>query len=223
MKCLESQVEGLSDVLILAEKRRELVFSMVDDLKDFAMNTFGFTLQDAALEYLEPFHFDHGMELKVFGLYIWWSIFTEPVMNNRFTIFQLYYKKQRLRLKKRAYLRKVLASWHTIRPGFYEIKECVAPRVFTIEDLYDDSIKEVSIYNQIYEPAAVGDIVTGIIFPLGDGTYTCLFDFLQLPREQVEHVLKEQLSNQVNHQDLLKSYPAILRQLMYEMMARTKV
>ena len=76
MKGIELKTDSVNDVLILAEKRREMVFAMVDGLKDFAMHWFGSTLQDDALDYLEPFRFDDGMELKVFGLYIWWSIFS---------------------------------------------------------------------------------------------------------------------------------------------------
>lgn len=221
MKGIELQTDTVNDVLILAEKRREMVFAMVDDLKEFAMHWFGSPLQDAALDYLEPFRFDDGMELKVFGLYIWWSIFSEPVLDNRLTIFQLYDKKERFRLKNKSFLRKVLASWRLVRPSFYEVKKCYGPRAFLIEDLFDRSTKEVTVYNQIYEPAHAGDIVTGIVFPLGDGTYTSLFDFLQLPHYIVPILMKER-NRQLTHEEMLALYPQVLRRIMYEMMVVEK-
>ena len=215
---MDLRADSANDVLILAEKRREMVFAMVDDLKDFAMDWFGSSLQDAALDYLEPFRFNDGMELKVFGLYIWWSIFTEPVFDHRLTIFQLYAKKERLRLKNKPFLRRVLASWCKVRPGFYEVKKFYHPRVFLIEDVFDYSLKKVIVYNHIYEPASIGDLVTGIVFPLGDGTYTSLFDFLQLP-PYIVPVLQEEQHRKHPQKDLVIRYPHILRRIMYEMMA----
>lgn len=218
MKGIELKTDSVNDVLILAEKRREMVFAMVDGLKDFAMHWFGSTLQDDALDYLEPFRFDDGMELKVFGLYIWWSIFSEPVLDGKLTIFQLFEKKERLRMKNKSFLRKVLVSWRKIRPGFYQVKECSKPREFLIEDIFDESLKEVTVYNHIYEPSNVGDIVTGIVLPLGDGTYTSLFDFLQLP-DFILPILHEERSRLHTQQEMLSQYPRVLRRVMYEMMA----
>lgn len=177
------QINGL-----LSEDLKDDLFEVIDDLFYFSVTNYEVFLSERADAFMEKVDVSEDMSMGVYSQFLWWAIFCERLGNRQLTIFQLFLKTRTSQLRRKHIPKELIAGWQYITPGFYYISEIIGGRVFVLDDIFDMKEKRVGVYNEIYQLPKKGEMLTGLLIPFGDGTYTPVVDFFHVPEEAVRSI-----------------------------------
>lgn len=203
----------------LYPKRKLDILSYVfDDLYEFAMNHYGALLNEFTNEYMTHYEYTTNLDVKgkINNLYTWWLIFSEHISIDQETIFEKFFRSNPSKIRRFPFLKVLFSRWQDLHPSFYLVEDRRDGIVF-LDDLIEARSK-TTIINEDLDYVHVGQIVTGFIFPIGNGVYTYFFDFLSFPKELIFPISNElnimlNRNQNIRTHQLMKIYPSLLRRM----------
>lgn len=168
---------------ILEFSLREELLDTRDEISIYAHTYFGETIHHHWLNLCKSYPIFLECEEAAFMPFSSWFIFCAPVSSRKKTIYLSYLETQLPSLKKRlhSYTLKTLEIWKQCYPSYYYQLEFKPDRVFPLLDVHDRIIKTTVSFQEIFIAPKRNDFMTGVLLPLGDGTFTPHFPILSLP------------------------------------------
>ncbi|MFB4169482.1 hypothetical protein [Virgibacillus sp. JSM 102003] len=182
------------NVFYIHDKLLHDLFDLLQELIQFASDNYGEVLNEQIGNITDKMDVSEGLAEKTFFQVAWWAVICSPLAGEDKTIFQLFLAKKRHVLRKKSNLfQQVVASWLSSSPGFYYVDDdkSSSGRVFVVSDIFECRPRIVCMYNDIYQMPESGEVITGMLLPIGDGSYITPAGFFHIPEHLSQTVFQE--------------------------------
>lgn len=203
---------------ILQDSLREELLDVRDEVSRYANVNYGDLMYDYWLNLCEKHPIFLECEETAFMPFTSWYTFCSPTKHKQQTIYLSFLKNHLPIMKKEfhSYTLKTLEFWKQCYPSFYYQPEFKVNRVFPLLDVYNGILKTTVSYNEIFIAPKRNDFMTGLLLPLGDGSFTPHYPMLSLPdklrnKASVELVTYCKSRWHLSPEDVIKKeYPVLL-------------
>jgi hypothetical protein len=181
------------------EERKGEVFSIVNDIMNFAITHYDRIIIHHFEQLMKalPNLRDPDQKLEMKHHLFWWVVFCVIQDHHHATVYQTYVEKHWRRFRYDHTMLQVIFSWNYLHPGFYTVVKAVNENEVIVNDLITGDQKSVVVYNENFH-SEPGDLLTGLLIPFCDGTYSPIFNFLRIPKTSVSPTT-QLIHNQFNH------------------------
>ncbi|MEC5425672.1 hypothetical protein QGM71_19570 [Virgibacillus sp. C22-A2] len=189
------------NIIYFPNNVQEQLVTILDEVFYFSIHTQDELILTLTEELIMAMGVSEDLADRSFSQLVWWITFCLPIGKQGETIYKQYLMKNKQNWgNKGPLLKEVLVSWLNVSPGFYYVEnnEIYSEKVFTLCDLFERKNKLVCIYNEIFQPPKRGELVTGLLIPMGNGTYTNQNGFLHLPQD-LSHTVTHEIVSYFNH------------------------
>lgn len=177
-----------------ANSMRHELFELLDGLFFFLVNDYNEEILELMDSLISDINVSEEVGEAIFPQLVWWGIFCSPIGPGQHTIYQLYLQKNKLRFEKKSRaVQEVLESWLQLNPGFYDVDEFAGMEagVYYLRDVFEGKLKRLSISNGLFQSPKSGDMLTGLILPMGDDSYTTLGGFYYISQPLAQKILNK--------------------------------
>lgn len=174
------------------QERKGELFGIVNEVMNFAIqNHEVFIIQqfEAVFQALRITNPQREFELKHHAF--WWIVFCQRLENEKITIFHEFIHQKWTRWRFDHTILQVLFSWAFIHPSFYTVIDSRHDRQLTLIDLTNGELKNVTVYNEAFSLPEPGDLLSGLLLSYCDGTFSPIFDFLQIKKTSANSLLQK--------------------------------
>ncbi|WP_156288677.1 hypothetical protein [Oceanobacillus salinisoli] len=222
---------NIDKVVYFPDRVQNELFDILDDIFDFAIHSYRRILVHKTESIISDISVNKDLENQMFSPLIYWAIFCSPTGIRNNTIYHEYLLRNKEKLyKKHPKVKEVLVKWLIINPGFYDVvnDESLSGRVFMFRDLFSGIQKLVCVYSKKHPVPKKGELITGMLIPMGDGSYTALRGFIQIPNHLTNIVSSKIIPPSkakaalLNHSNLSYLYPSLLKMTLQIMDADLK-
>lgn len=216
---------SLDDLHDMQQSTKELLF-ILDNLFLFSIEKYDQLLREEIEKLLKQMNVPEVLFDKAFPQIIWWLLFCYPQAPHGMTIYQDYLEVHNKKWTKAdKVVQAHLNSWLSITPGFYRVVKIDRKynRLFHVQDVFLKEEKKVFIFNEIFQTPKMGEILSGILLPVGNNVYTTQGRLFHLPVTIVPELMGRFRQFLERHNSNLvyvvpaSSYPALLRITMQTM------
>ncbi|WP_042224330.1 hypothetical protein [Oceanobacillus manasiensis] len=218
----DSSLDELHDT---QRSTQDLLF-ILDDLFFFSIDKYDQLLRKETEKLFEQMHVPEVLFDQAFPQIIWWLLFCYPQAHHRKTIYQDYLEVHNEKWQKtNKVVRDHLDSWLSVVPGFYRVVKIDSQhkRLFHVQDVFLKRRKRVFIFNEIFQTPKMGEIISGMLLPVGNNVYTTQGRLFLLPITIAPEIMARLQQFVEMHKSNLDfvvtapSYPALLRIVMQTM------
>ncbi len=178
-----------------SDQLRNELFAVLDKLFFFMVSDYNEEILELIDGIISEMNVSKEVEEEIFPQLVWWGVFCSPIGLEQQTIYQRYLHKNRHELEKKdRVVQEVLVSWLQLSPGFYYVIKSVGgkPSVFYLRDVFAGEIKKLSIQKEPFQPPKSGEILMGLLLPMGnDDSYTTLSGFYHIPPQLSKKILQK--------------------------------
>lgn len=182
----QSKIKYFPDVL------KDELFGVIDELFFFLVNHYGEDVLEVTEEIISKMNVSEEVEEAVFPQLVWWAMFCSPIGEGETTIYQKYLQTNKYKWEKKSKkVKEVLESWLYLNPGFYYVDntESESGRVFCLSDVFEGKIKLLCIYNETFKSPECGEMLTGLLLPMGNGSYLTQGWLFHIPKHLTQKVV----------------------------------
>ncbi|UJL47328.1 hypothetical protein KFZ58_05395 [Virgibacillus sp. NKC19-16] len=176
------------------DKEQEDLLGVLDEIFYFLIQHFAETIMEETEHIISRMNISDTLAERIFPQLVWWTTFCSPIGSEKITIFQHYLQLNKHRFEnKGSFTQDVLVSWLSLNPGFYHVLECESEsdRVFIFKDVFGGDTKIVRINQRIFLTPKRGEIITGLLIPMGNATYITQGGLFHIPEELAQKVLRK--------------------------------
>ncbi|MBY7142762.1 hypothetical protein KFZ56_06740 [Virgibacillus sp. NKC19-3] len=191
MKAVKNQSVYFPD-----EDQQELL-RILDDIFYYSIHHFSATIIEETEDIISTMNISDALAERIFPQLVWWTTFCLPVGTEHMPIFQQYLQLNKHRWEtKSSFFQDVLASWLSLNPGFYYVLDFQSGSgsVFICRDLFDGETKIVRMYQRKFLVPKCGEMITGLLIPMGNATYITQGGLFHIPEELSQQVSREILA-----------------------------
>lgn len=180
-----------------------------EELMGFAVTNFESELTMHSQYYVESY-LDESNEEKIntyVALLSAWIILKKPMENGK-TIFDMFYAKQKNKIKLPR-TKKVFWSWGNAQPGIFEITSIddQAEPTMTLRDI--NTYKTYQCLRDNETEHDIGNFAIGMLIPYVN-THDFLFGMIEIPKEHEDHILNLLDNIESNNEELDDVFPEFL-------------
>ncbi|RDW19719.1 hypothetical protein [Oceanobacillus chungangensis] len=191
-----------TNIVLFPDRVQEELFETLDDVFYYAITYFKEQINSIIESLFSGMKISSQLEDEIFSQLIYWSTYCLPIGAKKETIYQHYLQANKEIFEYRSLkVREVLASWLHLNPSFYYVEksDSLSGRVFVLLDVFNEQSKIVCIYNRKFQAPKRGELISGLLMPMGDDTYTTLGGLIHLPGNNIEHVVNEMIAYAIKH------------------------
>ncbi|MGD6776715.1 MULTISPECIES: hypothetical protein [Bacillaceae] len=200
----------VNSVTSLMDKALEDIPSILSDILHFSFEEYGDLMEEKVVSFFEEYTLTEEELEYVLVYYYWWIILCSKIAPNRQTIYQMYLKRRKKKFKNKRILYRLLQEWQYATPGFYYLENVHAKYVWSLTDMFLGKTRFTSVSEINYFEPNHGDLMTGILLPLGNHYYMTLFDLFAVPYKLSPSLAKQIIQYTCNLEDGLASPQAQL-------------
>ncbi|WP_373895394.1 hypothetical protein ACUL41_13705 [Virgibacillus natechei] len=174
-------------------EEQEELFRVLDEIFYFSIQHFAGTIMEETEGIISRMNISDELAERIFPQLVWWTTFCSPVGVEQMTIFQRYLQLNKRRFENKSrFFQDVLVSWLSLNPGFYDVisDESESRKVFIFRDVFDGETKIVRIYQKSFLTPKCGEMITGLLIPMGNATYITQGSLFHIPEELAEKVIR---------------------------------
>ncbi|MGJ9382467.1 hypothetical protein [Salipaludibacillus sp. CF4.18] len=203
---------------ILEDSLKEELLDVRDEISRYANANYGEIIYDNWLKLCEQHPIFLECEETAFMPFTSWYTFCSPIKFNQQTIYSSFLTHHLPLIKNElhSYTLKTLNFWQQCYPSFYYQPEFKVKRIFPLLDIYNGILKTTVSYSDIFIAPKRNDFMTGLLLPLGDGSFTPHYPMLSLPDKLRNDVSTELVTYcksrwHLSPEDVIKKeYPVLL-------------
>lgn len=183
-----------SDFIHASDRLRKELFAVLDELFFFLVNDYNEEILKLIDVLIAEMNISEEEEEAIFPQLVWWGTFCSPIGIEQKTIYQIYLQKNKHKLKKkRRQVQKVLVSWLQLNAGFYYVIEPEDEEscVYYLCDVFEGEIRRLSIQRELFQLPKSGEMLTGLLLPMGDDSYATLSGFYHIPQQLTQKIVQE--------------------------------
>lgn len=191
-----------NNVVYFPDKMQEELFDILDEIFDFAVHRFNHTITEKTDELIKDINVSDNLSERIFPQLVWWVIFCCRSIKDKPSIYQQFLQENKHRWHEKSLaIQEILVSWLHLNPGFHYVEDTNSEsgRVFIMRDIFDDEIKIVGIYNKTFQAPQNGELIIGMLLPMGEGIYTTQGGLFHVPGACKQEVLREITPYYENH------------------------
>lgn len=184
----QSIVKHFPDVL------KDELFGVIDELFFFLVHYYGEDVLRVTEEIISKMNVSEEVEEAIFPQLVWWAMFCSPIGEGGTTIYQKYLQTNKHKWERKSKKAKeVLVSWLHLNPGFYYVDgtESESGSVFFLSDLFEGKLKLLYMYNETFKSPKRGEMLTGLLLPMGNGSYMTQGWLFHIPAHLTQKVVRE--------------------------------
>ncbi|MFD2630124.1 hypothetical protein [Oceanobacillus kapialis] len=196
------------------QSTNELLF-ILDDLFCFSIEKYERALRKETEKLFKQMHVSEVLFDKAFPQLIWWLLFCHPQEVNSKTIYQDYLEVHNEKWKQtNQIVQNHLTRWLRVIPGFYCVVGRYSNRFFHVRDIFFKRDKKVYIFNENFHPVKTGDVISGLLLPVGENLYTTQGELFHFPVQMVPDLMSMLQQYAEKHVNPMFNYPALLHTIM---------
>ncbi|WP_085992936.1 hypothetical protein [Oceanobacillus senegalensis] len=217
----------MDDILYIPSQTQKELFVILDEIFEFGTHYYRKKMvQQVEKMILKMDLGDREQENQTFSQLVYWVIFCCPFGIENITIYQHYLLRNKLKLRrKNSEIQLVLAKWRCLNPGFYLVikSDSLRGQVLIVRDIFEGNPKCVCLFHKNRQVLKHGDLITGMMLPIGNHTYTALNGLIQVPSESANRITRniipyfEQEASSRDYQFNPHLYPSLLHITLQEM------
>ncbi|OZU87548.1 hypothetical protein CIL03_15765 [Virgibacillus indicus] len=183
-----------NNVIYFPDKIQEELFGILDEIFNFAVHRFNHTITEKTEELIKDINVSDELSERIFPQLVWWVIFCSPSAQDKPSIYQQFLHKNKHRWQEKSLaIQEILVSWLSLNPGFHYVEDTNSEsgRVFIFRDIFEDEIKIVGIYNKTFQAPQEGELIIGLLLPMGKGIYTTQGGLFHIPEPYTQKIVRE--------------------------------
>lgn len=182
------------NIVYFPDKDQEELLGVLDELFYFSIQHFAETIMEETDAIISRMNISDALVERIFPQLVWWTTYCSPVGDEKLTIFERYLQSSKHKWEdKSIFFQEVLRSWRYLNPGYYYVldDESESGRVFIFSDVFEGEIKLVNIRQKTFQAPKCGEIITGLLIPMGNATYITQGGLFHIPEELTQKITRE--------------------------------
>lgn len=119
---------------------------------------------------------------------IWWQLLYQASLHAEKDFIESYIFENYQKLNNKPLIIAWLREWKKVLPKFYYVGYKYNDQVLVLLDMYTTETLDVVVYDPLAIPPKKGEIVMGILIPLGDALYFPIIDFYHFDLEASQDI-----------------------------------
>lgn len=207
----------MTNIVYYTDKLTEELYAILDDLLFFATDQYQEFIYNQIEEMIGQLDIHEEYRDGLFQSFIWMVIFCIRDTDG-LTIYQHYLRKNRQRWENKSVkLREVLSNWLQMNPSFYHVTKAGSRsgRVFIFQDVICNQSSVVYYPNWKSPVPKNGDLISGLLIPLGNDFYITISRLLQVKagaRKETERYVRNYSEQSSKGKLELQDYMTLMKQ-----------
>ena len=193
-----------SDSLYSSKSSDNELFDVLDDMFFFLVNNYHKEILPLIDGLIDNMNISEEIKEAIFPQLFWWATFCFPIGMEQTTIYQCYLQNNKEKLEgKSAWLQELLVSWQHLNPGFYYVNgsEIKVRGVYYLRDIFEKDVKLLTVNRALSPPPKPGELLIGLLLPLGNNCFTTLSALYPIPKRSVTNIVQDIIPQYEHHAD----------------------
>ncbi|RDW17563.1 hypothetical protein CWR48_13655 [Oceanobacillus arenosus] len=192
----------VTNIVYFPDKVQEDLFEILDDVFYYSISYFREKMNTIIEKVLTGMKISNEQEEEIFPQLVYWATYCLPIGTEEKTIYQHYLEENQEVIWGRSLkVQEVLASWLQLSPSFYYVEkdDSLSGRVFVLREIFSEQSEIVCIYNRMFQAPKRGELISGMLMPMGDDTYTTIGGLIHLSGNNLEQTVNEIIAYAIKH------------------------
>lgn len=172
------------------ELKREMLTEIFPDLAKYVMEQNYAENYPMLREYADEHHLSEDKRDVVVHHIRWWQILYQANQDGGADCVEDYIAENHDKLRNKPLITAWLREWNKAIPKFYYVGHKHNDRVLVVVEMLAKETLDVIVYDPTAVPPKKGEIVMGILLPLGDALYFPIIDFYHFDLEAREEIVR---------------------------------